>query len=98
MLKKYAQFIPDFPKLVNELILNEHPHLTDALKEILSWETTPKILSFLSDEINKVQTTFVTEAELNAWTEFVKKDSPLKASLFFRACVDALQVMIMDLI
>ena len=84
LLKKYAQFIPDFPKLVNELILNEHPHLTDALKEILSWETTPKILSFLSDEINKVQTTFVTEAELNAWTEFVKKDLAVKGKPLFQ--------------
>jgi glutamyl-tRNA synthetase len=84
LLKKYAQFIPDFPKLVNELILNEHPHMTDALKEILSWETTPKILSFLSAEIEKVQTTFVTESELNAWTEFVKKDLGVKGKPLFQ--------------
>jgi glutamyl-tRNA synthetase len=84
LLKKYAQFIPDFPKLVNEMILNEHPHMTDALKEILSWETTPKILSFLTAEIDKVQTNFVTEAELNAWTEFVKKDLAVKGKPLFQ--------------
>jgi nondiscriminating glutamyl-tRNA synthetase len=84
LLKRYALFITDFPKLVNEMILTEHPHMTDALKEILSWETTPKILSFLSAEIDKVQTTFVTEAELNAWTEFVKKDLGVKGKPLFQ--------------
>ena len=84
LLKKYANFIPDFPKLINEMILNEHPHMTDALKEILSWETTPKILNFLEAEIAKVQTTFVTEAELNGWTEFVKKDLGVKGKPLFQ--------------
>lgn len=84
LLKKYASFVTDFPKLVNELILNEHPHMTDALKEILSWETTPKILTYLTAEMDKVQTTFVTEAELNVWTEFVKKDLGVKGKPLFQ--------------
>lgn len=84
LLKRYAQFIPDFPKLINELILNDDPHMTEALKEILSWETTPKILSYISEELEKVTTDFVTEAELNNWTEHVKKNMGVKGKPLFQ--------------
>jgi glutamyl-tRNA synthetase len=84
LLKRYAQFIPDFPKLVNELILKDDPEMTDALKEILSWETTPKILNFISAEVDKVKTEFVTEAELNGWMDSVKKDLGVKGKPLFQ--------------
>lgn len=83
LLKKYAQFTTDFPKLVNELILKENPEMTDPLKEILAWETTPKILSYISGEVDKVKTEFVTEAELNVWMDSVKKDMGVKGKPLF---------------
>lgn len=83
LLKRYAHFTTDFPKLVNEMILKDDPELTDALKEILGWETTPKILSYLAAEMDKVTTGFVTEAELNVWMEAVKKDLGIKGKPLF---------------
>ena len=83
LLKRYAGFTTDFPKLVNEMILKDDPEITDALKEILSWETTPKILSYLASELDKVTTGFVTEAELNVWMEAVKKDLGVKGKPLF---------------
>jgi glutamyl-tRNA synthetase len=83
LLKRYAHFTTDFPKLVNEMILKDDPELTDALKDILSWETTPKILNYLSTELDKVTTGFVTEAELNVWMEAVKKDLAIKGKPLF---------------
>lgn len=83
LLKRYAHFTTDFPKLVNEMILKDDPELTDALKEILGWETTPKILSYLAGELDKVTTAFVTEAELNVWMEAVKKDLAIKGKPLF---------------
>lgn len=83
LLKRYAHFTTDFPKLVNEMILKDDPELTDALKEILGWETTPKILSYISGELDKVTTGFVTEAELNVWMEAVKKDLAIKGKPLF---------------
>jgi len=83
LLKKYVQFVSDFPRLINEMILNETPEMTDALKDILSWETTPKILSYISDEVNKIKTAFITETELNGWMEFVKKDMGVKGKPLF---------------
>jgi glutamyl/glutaminyl-tRNA synthetase len=83
LLKKYASFVTDFPKLVNELILNENPEMTDPLKEIMAWETTPKILSFIKTQVDKVESEFVTEAELNGWMESVKKDMGIKGKPLF---------------
>jgi glutamyl-tRNA synthetase len=90
LLKKYAQFTPDFPKLVNDLILNEHPEKTDAFKEILSWETTPQIMNFISEEVSKVSTDFITEAELNTWMEHVKKNMGVKGKPLFQGVRAAL--------
>jgi glutamyl-tRNA synthetase len=90
LLKKYAHFVTDFPKLVNELILNEHPEKTDALKEILAWETTPKILSYISAEVDKASSTFISEAELNGWMEHVKKTLGVKGKPLFQGVRAAL--------
>jgi glutamyl-tRNA synthetase len=90
LLKKYAQFTTDFPKLVNELILKDDPSITDALKEILSWETTPKILEYIGAEVNKVSSPFITEAELNNWTEHVKKNMGVKGKPLFQGVRAAL--------
>lgn len=90
LLKKYAQFTTDFPKLVNELILNDNPEKTDAFKEILSWETTPKIMSFIAEEVGKVSSTFVTEAQMNEWMEHVKKNMGVKGKPLFQGVRAAL--------
>ena len=90
LLKKYAQFTPDFPKLVNDLILNENPEKTDAFREILSWETTPGIMNFISEEVSKVSTDFITEAELNTWMDHVKKNMGVKGKPLFQGVRAAL--------
>lgn len=90
LLKRYATFTSDFPKLVNELILKDNPEKTDALREILSWETTPKILSYIAEEVAKVTTSFVSEAELNTWTEHVKKNMGVKGKPLFQGVRAAL--------
>ncbi|MGE3608494.1 MAG: glutamate--tRNA ligase [Bacteriovoracaceae bacterium] len=90
LLKKYTQFTTDFPKLVNELILKPDPEVTEPLKEILSWETTPKIMSFIAEEVSKASTEFVTEAELNNWMEHVKKNLGVKGKPLFQGVRAAL--------
>jgi glutamyl/glutaminyl-tRNA synthetase len=90
LLKKYAQFVTDFPKLVNELILKEKPEMTEPLKEIMSWETTPKIVAFISAEVEKAKSEFLTEAELNGWMEHVKKEMGVKGKPLFQGVRAAL--------
>jgi glutamyl-tRNA synthetase len=83
LLKKYASFTTDFPKLINDMILKENPEMTEPLKDILSWETTPKILDFIASEVDKVTSDFVSEADLNLWMESVKKDMGVKGKPLF---------------
>jgi nondiscriminating glutamyl-tRNA synthetase len=90
LLKKYVQFTTDFPKLVNELILNDKPEKTDALKEILAWETTPKIMEYISQEVDKTTEPFISEAKLNEWTEHVKKNMGVKGKPLFQGVRAAL--------
>lgn len=90
LLKKYANFVTDFPKLVNELILNEHPEKTDVFREILSWESTPKIMTFIAGEVEKVSTNFISEADLNTWMEQVKKNLGVKGKPLFQGVRAAL--------
>jgi len=83
LLKKYAQFTTDFPKLINDLILNENPEMTEPLKEIMSWETTPKILNYISEELGKLSSNFISEIELNNWMEYIKKEMAIKGKPLF---------------
>lgn len=83
LLKQKVDFLTDFPKMVKELILMEELEETPELKDILSWETTPKIISYIADEVGKVSSEFVTEAQMNGWMEFVKKDMGIKGKPLF---------------
>jgi nondiscriminating glutamyl-tRNA synthetase len=64
--------------------------MTDPLKEILGWETTPKIVSYIAEEIGKVSSSFLTEAELNNWMEHVKKNMGVKGKPLFQGVRAAL--------
>jgi glutamyl-tRNA synthetase len=90
LLKKYAQFTPDFPRLVNELILSDKVEMTEPLKEILSWETTPKIIDFIYEDVSKVNSEFITEAQLNGWMDHVKKEMGIKGKPLFQGVRAAL--------
>lgn len=79
----HAHFVSDFPKLVNDMILKENLEMTDALKDILSWETTPKIIEYISGQVNAMTTEFMTEVQMNGWMEHVKKEMGVKGKPLF---------------
>lgn len=83
LIKGYVNFITDFPKMIDEMILMENLEMTDQLKDILSWETTPKIIDFIDAEVSKVQTPYITEGEMNGWMEHVKKEMGIKGKPLF---------------
>ncbi len=90
LIKQYVSFLPEFPKMINEMLLNEHLEMTNTLLEILGWETTPKILEYLATEVGKVTTPFITDIQLNGWMDAVKKDLGIKGKPLFqgvRACL-----------
>ena len=79
----HAHFVSDFPRLINDMILKENLEMTDALKDILSWETTPKIIEYISSQVNAMTTEFMTEVQMNGWMEHVKKEMGVKGKPLF---------------
>lgn len=83
LLKEKVDFLPEIPKMIQEMILMENLEMTDQLKDILSWETTPKIIDYINGVVGKVSSEFVTEAQLNGWMDYVKKDLGVKGKPLF---------------
>jgi glutamyl-tRNA synthetase len=83
LIKQYVHFTNEFPKLIKEMILAEKLDETDELKEILSWETTPKILDFLILEMEKISGPFISEFQLNEWMDSLKKNLGIKGKPLF---------------
>lgn len=84
LLKQKVEFLPEMVTMMNELIFDETVAMTDELKEILGWETTPKILDYIRSEVGKLpEGSFASEALLNAWSDYVKKDLGIKGKPLF---------------
>lgn len=83
ILKQQVHFLSDIIKMVQDLIVTETLEMSDQLKDILSWETTPKIIDYIHGEVSKISTEYVTEAELNTWMEYVKKEMGVKGKPLF---------------
>ena len=83
IIKQQVNFIADIPKMVNEVILLDHLEMNDQLKDILSWETTPKIVAYLASEVNSFSGEYISEAQLNGWMDYVKKEMGIKGKPLF---------------
>ncbi len=84
LLKQYADFVTDFGPLMDKLVFGETIEATDELKDILSWETTPKIVAYIRSEVALLPDGgYATEAQLAAWTEHAKKELGLKGKPLF---------------
>ena len=83
MLKGHAEFLSDFTKLIHELILSETIEMNDPLKDILSWETTPKIINYIADQVHNLATDYITEVQMNGWMDHVKKEMGIKGKPLF---------------
>lgn len=82
--KQDVQFITEIPKLINEQILSSQIEKTEALNEILSWETTPKIIEYISSQVENYGQPFISEADLNLWMDHVKKELGIKGKPLFQ--------------
>lgn len=83
IIKQQVDFITDIPKMVDEVILRDHLEMTDVLKDILSWETTPKIIDYIASQVDGFNEDHISEAELNRWMDHVKKEMGIKGKPLF---------------
>lgn len=83
--KDQINFFTDFPPHLGILF---DTTISDSAeyKEARSWETTPKIQAYLSEEIAKEKNAgkkFVSEEDYNRWSEHAKKELKIKGKQLF---------------
>ena len=83
LLKEKVDMILEIPALIDSSILNESFEMTDDLKDILSWETTPAILNHVKVELEKETGDHVSAETFNAWMDFCKKELKIKGKPLF---------------
>jgi glutamyl-tRNA synthetase len=83
LLKNYADFITDFSKLAQELILFETIEKDEKLEEILKMETTPKIIEYVKSELDKISMPYISEEILNQWMDNIKNVMGIKGKPLF---------------
>lgn len=84
-LELYKEKIHLFPELNDSLkdITSENVEMTDDLKDILSWETTPAIKEHILTQLNSVDGNFVTADAFSEWMNYCKKELKIKGKPLF---------------
>lgn len=77
------EFITDIPSMIQEMILDTTLESGDQITEIKSWESSAKIHHFIKEKIDNYPGEFISETDLNAWTESLKKDLGIKGKPLF---------------
>lgn len=84
-LSLYQDKIQLFPELNESLkdITSESVDLTDDLKDILSWETTPAIKEYILEQLEKIESDYVSAETFSDWMNFCKKELKIKGKPLF---------------
>lgn len=84
-LSLYQDKINLFPELNEKLVdvTNDSVELSDELKEILSWETTPAIAEYIKKELNLINSDFVDAETFSSWMDYCKKELKIKGKPLF---------------
>lgn len=84
-LNFYKDHILFYKELVSQMavLFQDDVEMTPDLKEIFSWETTPKIYEYLSSELEKVATEFVSASQFDEWSNHIKNELKIKGKPLF---------------
>ncbi len=83
LYKEKINLIKELAEKIDSEILNEEVFLTDALQDILSWETTPAIGKYLQGELAKVDAEYLEGAILDEWMNHCKTELQIKGKPLF---------------
>lgn len=90
LLLDKIQVISEVEELLVHYFNNTEIQDNDSSKEILAWETTPQIASYLKEQIASVSDENVSADQFNEWMNYCKKELKIKGKpLFmgFRFCL-----------
>lgn len=84
-LNLYKEKIHVFSELNDKVkeVISESVEMTDDLKEILSWETTPQIKDYISGELNSFTGSIVDADTFSAWMDHCKTALNIKGKPLF---------------
>lgn len=83
LFKEKIELVTEVVGQVDELILSETVKMSPELDEILSWETTPSIAKYISQELEKCGYEYVTSDTFEGWMDYCKKELAIKGKPLF---------------
>jgi len=86
LIKEKIQFFGEAIPHLDE-IFSPQVEMNDALKEILSWETTPKIREYLKGEIDRLIAegkVIADPADIDLWSNHIKTELKIKGKPLFQ--------------
>lgn len=83
LLIEKISLISEIEPLIEEFILKDSVDKNEKLDEILSWDTTPQIGKYILEQLQSVDTSFVTKEAFDGWMEYCKKDLKIKGKPLF---------------
>lgn len=82
LFKHHIVFFKEIMTPLNSLF-QKNVILTDELKEILDWESTPKLANYLFEQLKSIESDFVTVESFDKWSEYIKKELKIKGKPLF---------------
>lgn len=82
LYKEHISALKELPAHLDHLF-NEKVNVTPELKDIFTWETTPKIAEYLMSEVNKTTNANFTQADFDAWGNHIKNEFKIKGKPLF---------------
>ena len=83
LFREKINMISEIATLIDTSVLNTSFDMTDELKDILSWETTPEILNYVDQELEKETSTHISAELFSTWMDFCKKELKIKGKPLF---------------
>lgn len=85
LFKEKITLTNDLESQINDFILNEKLEKTSSFEEILSWETTPSIITYLREQLAQIPNDkpFINAETFDEWMNYVKQELKIKGKPLF---------------
>jgi glutamyl-tRNA synthetase len=83
LFQEKIKMISELSDLLTQNIANTNIELDDAAKDVLSWETTPQIISYINGELSSCESEYITSDIFSGWMDHCKKELGIKGKPLF---------------
>lgn len=83
LFKDQINFFSELPGVVSEWVFSTDVENDEKSKEVKEWESTPKILEYIKQELKGMEDKFLSLDTFNKWLDYAKKDLGVKGKPLF---------------